>query len=177
MLARPSLVLSCLALSILTPSVLLAQAAPAPVITTVSENLAGTVITINGTGFGTATPYVALAGTNLGVIKSSDTSVEAVLPPNTTPGSYTLSVRNSTTKVFAYFTAALGQIGPQGPVGLPGPAGATGATGLTGATGATGPAGPTGATGLTGAIGPAGATGPTGATGATGAAGVAGPAG
>src|ERR1700722_5052288 len=146
MLARPRLALSCfcLALSILTPGALIAQDTTAGVIESVTENLAGTHITINGKGFGQTPPFVYLAKTNLAVVSSSDTSIEAILPNNVQPGAYNLGVWNPDLKVFSFFTVTLGQSGPLGPVGPAGPAGPKGPAGSTGATGQTGAAGPAG---------------------------------
>lgn len=163
-----------------------------PVILNVTENTAGTQITITGTGFGPHTPTVYLSAGKLTVTASTDTSITANLPVGLAAGAYLLEVVNSDKHHEAYFAADLGQVGPtgpqgpQGPMGLIGPPGATGPAGPQGATGAigpqgppgaTGPAGPQGATGATGAPGPAGPTGPTGATGAPGPAGPTGPTG
>jgi len=166
-----------------------------PVILNVTENVAGTQITINGTGFGPHTPTVYLASSQLTVAASSDTSITANLPTGLAPGAYLLEVGNSDKHHEAYFAADLGQvgptgpqgpqgaIGPMGPMGLTGPAGPQGATGaigpqgLQGATGPAGAIGPMGATGATGPQGPIGPMGPTGATGAPGATGPAGPTG
>ena len=110
-----------------------------PIIQSVTENSLGTQITINGKGFGTKLPRVALTGTPLTVNSASDTSVTASLPSGIVPGAYLLTVQNATTGLLGIFDATIGQVGPTGP---PGPAGLAGATGPPGPTGPTGPAGP-----------------------------------
>jgi hypothetical protein len=163
----------CLLLAV--PVVASAQESALPVISEVLDNPAGTQITINGTGFGTGTPVVNLAGTKLTVVKTSNTAIVAALPAGTAAGSYFLTVTNSATHLFGLFSAAIppaigpiGAAGPAGPQGAQGPVGAPGATGATGPAGAAGPTGPIGLRGATGAAGPAGQTGPTGPAGATG---------
>ena len=176
-----------------------------PVISSVTENTAGTQITVNGTGFGGYSPVVTLGDTELTIAASSNTSITANLPSGIAAGTYRLSIQSDNYRIAnQQFAVVIGSVGPggaQGPAGPQGPAGAAGtvgpagATGATGATGAAGPAGaigptgltgaagatgatgPAGPTGLTGPAGPAGATGTTGAAGATGATGAAGPAG
>lgn len=71
-------------------------------------------------------------------------------------------------------TGATGSTGIAGNTGVTGSTGATGTTGLTGVTGNTGATGATGTAGNTGATGSTGATGNIGLTGITGATGVAG---
>ena len=51
-----------------------------PSILNVTENTAGTAITINGSGFGSMTPQVMLSGVQLTVTASDDTSITATLP-------------------------------------------------------------------------------------------------
>jgi hypothetical protein len=172
---------------VFTAPSLLAQDPHFPFIQNVTENTAGTQITIDGQGFGNRTPNVTLGGTSLTVATSSDASIVADLPAGIAAGAYLLVVSNTDhhdPHAIAFFEAAIGQIGatgatgaqgPAGPQGPIGPPGATGATGATGAAGPPGPAGPAGATGATGATGPPGPVGPTGATGAPGATGPAGP--
>ncbi|HWE84171.1 MAG TPA: IPT/TIG domain-containing protein [Terracidiphilus sp.] len=137
-----------------------------PVIMNVTENPAGTQITILGLEFGNPMPEVNLAGTSLTVTKSSSTSITATLPAGVAPGAYLLSVKTGRQPYQeAFFEAALGQIGPagsagpQGPVGLPGPIGYQGPQGPAGPQGATGATGPEGSTGPTGPTGPAGPAG------------------
>ena len=159
-----------------------AQGIHTPSIMSVTENTAGTQITITGDSFGSRTPHVTLDGTALTVLSSSNTSITAQLPSGLGAGAYLLTVRNEDRRGdddhrTAFFEAAIGAIGPagpqgpqgpQGPIGLTGPQGAPGPQGPQGATGATGPQGPKGDTGATGAQGPQGPQGATGATGAQG---------
>lgn len=119
----------------------------------VTENTAGTQITIAGNGFGTSTPVVTLAGTPLTVASSGRTSITANLPAGLAAGAYLLEVETSRPHHEAHFLATIGQIGQQGPQGAPG---------------ATGPAGPMGPMGLPGAAGPVGPQGPAGAMGPAG---------
>ena len=152
-----------------------------PVISNVTENTAGTQITVNGTGFGGYSPVVTLGDTELTIAASSNTSITANLPSGIAAGTYRLSIQSDNYRIanqqFAVVIGSVGPAGAQGPAGPQGPAGAAGtvgpagATGATGATGAAGPAGATGSTGPAGAIGPTGLTGSAGATGATGPAG------
>lgn len=120
-----------------------------PIIQGVTENSLGTQITINGKGFGTKLPRVALTGSPLTVNSASDTSVTASLPSGIVSGAYLLTVQNATTGLLGIFDATIGQVGPTGP---PGPAGPAGAAGPPGPAGATGPAGPTGPPGPSGKI-------------------------
>lgn len=176
------------------PVLAAAQGNHSPYILSVTENTAGTQITINGNEFGNKTPRVTLDGTALTVVSSTDTSITTKLPTGIAAGAYLLTVENEDRRWdddhrTAFFEAAIGAIGqtgpqgPQGPMGLPGPQGiqgpqgATGAQGAQGPQGATGAQGPQGATGATGAQGAQGPQGPQGATGATGATGPAGPTG
>ncbi len=164
-------------------STLLMAQSPVPMIVGVTENPAGTQITITGTFLGTGVPRVMLVNTVLTITQSNGSSITANLPAGISPGVYLLTVEILSPRQSGTFTVALGQIGPTGPQGAVGPPGAPGAPGATGATGPTGAAGPKGDTGQTGAAGPAGAQGPKGATGAqgspgtTGATGQSGPAG
>jgi hypothetical protein len=137
-----ALLLACTALA-------KAQETLFPIIQSVTENSLGTQITINGKGFGTKLPRVALTGTPLTVNSASDISVTASLPSGIVPGAYLLTVQNATTGLLGIFDATIGQVGPTGP---PGPAGPAGATGPPGPTGPTGPAGPTGPVGPSGKI-------------------------
>jgi hypothetical protein len=176
-----------------------------PMIVSAIQSTQTPQLTITGTNFGKAKPFVNLDNLPMTVLSYTDTLVVVTLPVSiqSTPGTYKLSLTNNsvsddTEERTAYFAVAIGQpgssgvtgpTGPTGPAGPAGPTGLTGLTGLTGATGAAGAAGPAGATGLTGLIGatgaagaagpagPTGLTGLTGLTGATGAAGAAGPAG
>ncbi len=180
----------------IVPALAQAQQTFFPVVFSVTENAAGTQITINGTGFGTKTPSVTLGTASLTVVQASDTSITANLPANVAVGDYLLTVQNRRTYLTAIFTLAIGSIGtgsgqqgppgpqgpagPAGPAGPPGPAGLPGPAGAVGPAGATGPAGPAGPIGAPGPAGPAGAIGPIGPAGPAGpqgAAGVAGPVG
>ena len=149
------------------PTLALADASHMPAILNVTENLAGTQITINGVDIGTRTASVYLGATRLSVVSSSNTKVVAALPSGFPAGAYLLSLQDGWSHA-TYFTADIGQVGPIGPAGPVGPKGSTGIQGSIG---------PMGAPGATGAVGPAGQKGENGATGAAGAAGVAGPAG
>ena len=124
-----------------------AQQTVFPIIQSVTENALGTQITINGKGFGTKLPRVALTGSPLTVNSASDTSVSANLPSGIVPGAYLLTVQNATSGLLGIFDATIGQVGPTGPQGPPGPAGATGPAGPTGPTGPAGPTGPPGPSG------------------------------
>jgi IPT/TIG domain len=160
-----------------------AQGIHSPYILSVTENTAGTQITINGNEFGVRTPKVTLDGTALTVVSSTNASVTAKLPTGIAAGAYLLTVENEDrhgddehrTAFFEAAIGAIGQTGPQGPqgpmgpMGLTGPQGATGPQGTPGATGAQGPQGTPGATGAQGPQGTPGATGAQGPQGATGA--------
>jgi hypothetical protein len=168
-----------------------AQGIHSPYILSVTENSAGTQITINGADFGVRTPKVTLDGTALTVVSSTETSITANLPTGIAAGAYLLTAENEDRRWdddhrTAFFEAAIGAIGqtgqqgpqgPQGPIGLTGPQGAQGPQGAPGATGAQGPQGPQGPPGPQGATGATGAQGPQGPQGATGAAGPEGPSG
>jgi hypothetical protein len=176
---------TCLLIPLLLASsvVVTAQENLLPIILDVTENVQGTQITINGTGFGSRLPKVLLGTTALTVTQSSNTTVTANLPPATPAGAYLLTVQNSETSLLTIFAADIGQIGPVGPQG---PAGAIGSMGVPGLPGAIGPAGPqgvagpigpSGAQGIPGPIGPAGQPGPVGPAGQQGVAGPSGPTG
>jgi hypothetical protein len=151
-----------------------------PVIVNVTENTAGTQITIDGHDFGTGTPKVYLGATALTVDSSTETTITAELPSGVAPGAYLLKVEGKDRGHEGLFIASIGQIGPEGPAGAQGPQGPMGPMGLPGMTGPPGPAGPAGPQGpigLTGPVGPQGPMGPTGLPGMTGLPGPAGPAG
>lgn len=157
----------------------------APTILNVTENAAGTQITINGQHLGWAVPNVWLGGTPLVVAENSDSAITANLPSGIGSGAYLLRIDQDRPHFSTYFEANIGgdmgpagPQGPPGPQGVPGPAGPSGAVGPAGpqgATGAEGPAGPQGATGAQGPAGPQGNPGPAGAVGPPGATGAAGP--
>lgn len=142
---------------------------PMASILNVTENAAGTQITINGQHFGSQVPTVWLGGTALAVAQNDDTTIIANLPAGIAAGAYLLRVERERPRTTAFFEAAIGQIGPTGPQGQQGP---QGPIGLIGPPGPQGPAGPVGAVGP---IGPAGATGPIGPAGPIGPIGPAGP--
>jgi hypothetical protein len=117
-------------------------------------------------------PHVALGGTPLTVLSSSDTdivaSLEAVAGIENDPGDYLLVVsphgRSGPSSTLVVTVGADGPAGPSGPPGPPGPAGPAGATGPQGPMGLPGPPGPTGPAGATGPAGPPGPPGTGGAT-------------
>jgi hypothetical protein len=167
----------CLVLALFAPALASADDDKKPLILNVTENLMGTQITINGSGFGSKLPTVFLAGENLTVVNSTETAITADLPPSLPAGAYLLEVKTDKPDHEADFAADIGQVGPagpQGPQGPQGPMGPVGATGPAGPQGPAGPAGPIGPTGATGAQGPAGPAGPTGPTGPAGPAGAGG---
>jgi Collagen triple helix repeat (20 copies) len=165
---------ACAGLTLLASTGAFAQ--KVPVIISATESTNGLVLTVQGTGFGTA-PGVALGGVILGgvVVNSIGTSLTASSPA-LPPGTYELTVQSGGNKSIA-FEMTLGAQGPVGLTGPQGPAGAAGATGPAGAQGLPGPAGASGAAGSSGAAGPQGPAGPSGATGAAGPQGPAGPSG
>jgi outer membrane protein assembly factor BamB len=106
-------------------------------------------IFINGRNFTLAIPTVKLADTSLQVLSSTDTRIDAMLPPGVGPGSYVLTVARpgNSPNDSATFDVTLGAVGPQGPkgdTGPQGPQGPKGDKGDKGETGAQGPAGPAG---------------------------------
>ncbi len=118
---------------LLTPIFAHGQQTILPIIANVLDNPAGTQITINGQGFGYGRPQISLSGQSLTVISSTDTSVLATIPAGVTPGTYVVSVQNSSTHLAGLFPA---EIGPS--------LGVAGATGLAGPQGLPGPQGPQG---------------------------------
>ena len=191
---------TCLLISLLLvcPVIVTAQENLLPIILDVTENIQGTQITINGTGFGSKLPKVLLGTTALTVTQSSNTAITANLPPATPAGAYLLTVQNSETSLLTIFTADIGQIGPVGPQGPAGPTGPMGASwpswsyrpcrtarcrwthrpGWRARSGWTRWSGwSAGQQGAAGPIGPAGAQGPVGAIGPAGPQGVPGPVG
>ena len=145
-----------------------------PVILAAAVSTNGQLLTISGTGFGTATGVVTLSGVGVPIVKWTDTLVLAALT-GLDPATYQLTLTtakngqgdrdNVNGEKSFIFALTYGATGPQGdpgpkgdagPQGPAGPAGPTGPDGAPGATGATGPAGPQGATGPTGQTGPAG---------------------
>ena len=146
-----------------------------PFIASVTENGAGTQITINGINFGADLPRVFLTTTPLIVTQNSETSITATLPFGIPAGAYLLRVERAHARQTAFFEAAIGQIGPIGPQGAQGQQGLQGPIGLTGPQGPPGVTGPQGPIGLTGPAGPTGPQGPQGTPGLNGAPGAPGP--
>jgi hypothetical protein len=112
----------------------------APVITSAQVDSATSRLTITGTGFGAA-PTVQLGSLFPTVVSGTDTSVIVMSPATLTPGSYGLTVKNTTTSLTGSFVVTLGAVGPMGPIGFQGP---------TGAQGPSGPQGPMGPGGING---------------------------
>ncbi|WP_313901023.1 IPT/TIG domain-containing protein [Occallatibacter riparius] len=178
MLLRTCLVLPIAIAAIAQVSVQAQQQGKAPVIFNVTENSAGTQITIAGTNFGSELPRVWLGTAALTVAQNSLSSITANIPSGLAAGAYLLRVERNHPALTGFFEAAIGQIGPAGPQGPQGPIGPAGPQGLQGPVGPAGPQGPiglTGAQGPKGDTGPAGLPGPKGDTGAQGPIGPAGP--
>ncbi|HLY41273.1 MAG TPA: IPT/TIG domain-containing protein [Terracidiphilus sp.] len=134
---------------------LLAQAASvAPVVNNGTINYSTRQLTLTGSGFqpAKAAPTLLFNGAALAVSSFSNTQIVATLPSSTAPGTFSLTVTNSSGNS-TVFDMSYGATGPQGPAGPAGP------TGPTGPAGANGPQGPRGLTGAPGAPGPAGANG------------------
>src|SRR5438105_4150479 len=87
----------------------------------------GPQLTIIGSGFGTLKPTVTIDKLTLSVSTYTDTNVVAELAPsvNLPPGSYTVTLRNTTKKAgdpkgsttFIVTLGAVGAMGPAGPAG------------------------------------------------------------
>ena len=141
-----------LALVSMVPTMAVADVDRIPVIVSVTENTAGTQITINGSDFGQRIPKVYLGTEELTVATSSTSEITADLPSGIAAGAYLLRVQDGWFHT-VFFAADIGQVGatgPQGPQGPAGPPGLTGPQGPAGPQGATGPAGPTGSQGPAG---------------------------
>jgi IPT/TIG domain/Collagen triple helix repeat (20 copies) len=132
-------------------------ASTVPVVQSAFINYLTDQVTLSGSNFepGKTKPTVLFDGAALTVTSFSNTQIVATLPSAVTPGTFNLSVTNSSGNNVV-FDMTYGAIGPQGPAGSAGP---TGAQGPVGPIGATGPQGPRGLTGAPGAPGPAGANG------------------
>ena len=128
-----------------------------PVVQNGTINYLSNQITLVGSSFepGKTAPTVLFNGQALTLTSFSNTQIVATLPSALPPGTFNLTVTNSSGNSVV-FDMTYGATGPQGPIGEAGP---IGPQGLTGATGATGPQGPRGLTGAPGAPGPAGANG------------------
>src|SRR5580698_5756005 len=83
-----------------------------PVVDKVTENPAGTTITISGSGFGSTAPKVLLGTTALAVIHAAATSIQADLPHGLARGDYLLTVTNTSSHAATTFSAAIGAVGP-----------------------------------------------------------------
>lgn len=152
------------------------QSAKEPEISRVEVVEVGNVpsaLVIVGSNFGNTAPVVQLQDLTLAVSRSTDTRIQASLPPGIVPGTYLLTVTRGNKS--DTFNVAIGEEGPIGPQGPPGPQGLQGLRGATGATGPQGPQGTTGATGPQGLRGATGATGPQGPMGPQGPIGPRGP--
>ena len=127
------------------------------VITSASVDSTMTRITIGGINFlglnGKKLPTVLLRTTVLALVSETPTQIIALLPAGLTPGTYLLTVANSSEGSYDTCDVTIGAAGPAGPTGP------TGATGATGPQGPMGLPGPRGATGAQGPPGPAGQTG------------------
>lgn len=132
-------------------------ASTVPVVQSGTINYLTNQITLSGSSFepGKAAPKVLFNGTVLTLISFSNTQVVATLPSGIAPGTFNLTLTNSSGNSID-FDMTYGATGPQGPAGAAGPVGAQGPAGQVGATGSQGPRGLTGAPG---APGPAGANG------------------
>lgn len=122
-----SLALALACLVALLPSASFATTKPA--IVSAEANFQTNQITITGSNFGTAKPYVTLNSQALTVVTFTPTTVLADLPNGIAPGAYLLTLKNETDGVTASFDATIGAAGPQGPQGPLGPQGPQGAQG------------------------------------------------
>lgn len=138
-------------------------------INSVSVNSTANQITILGQGFDPSgkAPTVTFSTSTLTVVSYGSGNIIASLPAGTKPGTYQLTVKNSSASsaTFDVTVGGVGPIGPQGPAGPQGPQGVPGPQGLQGQQGLTGLQGPQGAQGLPGPQGPAGAAGAMGPAG------------
>jgi len=122
-----------------------AQALPQPGQNTPSidgSTVAGIVLTIAGSHFGSSTPSVTLDGNPVSVTNHSDTTVVVQIPAALGPGSYALVVTNGQTHQTGTSVVTLGAVGPVGPQGPQGIQGIQGPPGTPGPTGTQGPIGP-----------------------------------
>jgi IPT/TIG domain len=126
----------------LTPSISFAQQTPTaarPAIVSADANFQTNQITIIGSHFGNAQPYITLDGQAITVVTHTPTNVVVDLPSDITPGAYLLTLKNESDNMAGSFDVTLGTVGPQGPQGPQGP---TGPQGLQGPQGQQGPPGP-----------------------------------
>src|SRR6202035_3039666 len=129
----------------------------APQIVSTQVNTSTGQLSIMGSGFGAA-PSVQLGSVFPTIVSSTTTTVIVTLPTNLNPGSYRLTVNNTTTSQTGSAVVTIGAVGPVGPQG---PEGVPGRIGLTGPAGQAGVQGPQG---IQGPIGPPGPPGPGGNT-------------
>ena len=126
-----------------------ASVSKTPVVNSGIINYGSNQITLTGSSFEPAkagAPILRFNGSALTVTSYSDTQVVATLPQNVPPGTFNLSVTNSSGNSVV-FDMTYGPVGPQGPMG---PAGSPGPQGLMGNPGPQGPAGPAGPAGTPG---------------------------
>ena len=95
----------------------LTATAQSPIVynTTADFTLNPAQLTINGNNFGVSTPTVLFDNVPLTLYSYTNTQIVALLPPNTTPGSYLINVRQYQKTSGVAFYSALGAVGPQGP--------------------------------------------------------------
>jgi hypothetical protein len=112
-------------------------AATPKIFSTVVNNLRGQ-INISGQGFDPAgsAPTVTLGKVALKIVAFNDQAITASMPVGLSPGSYSLSVTNSSL-LTAVFDVTFGAVGPAGPAGPQGPAGPPGPQGIQGPPGTT----------------------------------------
>jgi hypothetical protein len=147
--------LSVVALAFSTSLVALG-AASGPVVNNGTINYLTNQVTLTGSSFqpSKTAPTVLFNGSPLALSTFSNTQILATLPAGLTPGTFNLTVANSSGSTT--FDLTYGAIGPQGSAG---PAGPAGSQGPIGPVGPAGPQGPRGITGAPGSPGPAGANG------------------
>jgi hypothetical protein len=117
---------------VMTPSLSLAQSTPSaqkPAIVSTDANFQTNQITITGSHFGNAEPYVTLDGHALTVVTHTPTNIVVDLPTNIAAGAYLLTLKNESDALTGSFDVTIGTVGPQGPQGIQGPQGPQGAQG------------------------------------------------
>lgn len=148
-----------LAVAALTMS---SQVLAAITLTSATPDYDNGTLTITGADLtkGPRAPQVYLGTSALTVTSSSNSQIQASLPPNVAPGTYLLTVTNGPGNAqLDELWITLGTAGPAGPAGAAGPAGSTGPAGPAGPQGPAGPAGPQGPAGPAGPQGPQGPAG------------------
>jgi len=95
----------------------LAAVAQSPIVynTSADFSLNPAQLTINGNNFGVSTPTVLFDNVPLTLFSYTNTQIVALLPANTLPGSYLITVRQYQKTSGVAFYSALGAVGPQGP--------------------------------------------------------------